>query len=1517
MNRHLKVSLTLATLSLTTVGLLTGCNSTTDLETKVDNNQAEIQGSLRDSIKKAETELATAKTELQTLVQSGDDVNAQELTKKISELTAAIEAAKKVASDADAASKAELLAAIETAKAEAESAALKSLQAAQTELEEAIVTGDLATAESISKELDVLEQAIENAKKLASDNNAALKEELLAAVEAVKKDAADAVADTIDQKTAELEQMVNAGDTAVEEKLQAQIIALNNAIEIAKLFATDASNAVKDELLDTINASKKEASDAIAKSVDNVNKELTAKIEAGELKSAEDLKAAMAEVDAVITATQKLTEDADALLLETVNDSIAQLRNEVSAEIKDAINVAIAELTVKVESGDEKSASDLAIAVKDMTDAVEAAKVFASESDATLRSDLEDSFASSLESLSNALMAKYDELVIDFNKKLDEHEIAADEALASEVAALVDLIEAAKVAAEEANAADKAEVLGAIEVAKAELLASAQTALDEAVADLNAKIQAGDVKSAEDLTAAVNAINATIESVKSMVADGDNALRLEFADTLTKAIKDAVDTAVAELNAKIDAGQEADSKALAEAAATLNAAIEAAKTFATEADAESKAELETLVSTTRLEVLEVIESKVTNLKSEIEAAMAENKTELTNKLTELENFIVATEAAFADADEALKTELKEFVVNTKSEILDSVAADLAAQKEELLAEIAAGDKANDQKISDVKVALEGKIQDLTDAIALLKQQDLDFHTKFDSLHQDLKAAIQAVDEASMHLANWNGATDSLVGKDGGLAKLKELFRAYEAKKTTYVDGDFVKVEDLYEEYWVRLIRSSDADEVVELLGKFDTLASEIRTIPDTIYDAIMEVGATIDDVEYDADKEGLDKVKFLIDEAVALGNGDVLAHILAYSDDAIDLVALYDSYVDQYNALLRKSNGQAIKDRMDALLSSPIIWSTDVDVTSTSFILQSIRTDVDVWLSDVQNALEHVDGFADTYDAFVEAEARWVALAAAKTEADLINQDIEQFTADVTESGATIHNFIHVEALKSRYQNWMDTYFSAPYDSEIGVTENYAMVDHEAYDALLVLFEQRVDSFKAAASVFANKVDAIGDVNLMSWDEINSALAEYGTLVISRDLNDFNYLFNETDTPASYYDKLVRLYAEYRNLKTEAHDAYVSVFAPVDGIVVSIYDGEKIEALMNWYATYGVKDADGNYTFDNGESGTGYILSDDLTVDTADYEAAVALRDAFETLTNAKAAEIADVEAKIDAIGTVTVARGDYIAEVYADYLALVDGQNAPDGFIAEQYKLVDGYDLYIVSNLDVLDAAREQLADLEAELEDVKRYIEAMDAKTTFTDFADFAEYEAYIVELATARQIIADFVTNNNGSDEGYLVAEYAKLDAGELAVVKYDQASRINEVADQLIADVNVTDIEDADKTYLMSVIDTVRLETLGSIDGAIDVEGVDAAVELGKTKFDHIVAGVVTYDKYVDALRADYTLDDATKADLAFKMSLSFANTLDRVIESDNIDDVILNAKFVEDELESLYSLPKYE
>ena len=1806
MNRHLKVSLTLAALSLTTVGLLTGCNDATDLEGKVDANQTELQSALRDAIKKAETELNTAKTELQTLVQAGDDANAQELNKKINELSAVIEAAKKVASDADAANKTELLAQIETAKTFAIEAAAQSLQSAKAELEEAIVTGDLATAETMAQHVATLNDAIEIASKLAADSDAALKSELLAAIEAVKKDAADAVSATIDAKTAELKKLCEEGNAAVVAELEEAVTTLGNAIEIAKTFAAESDDAMKEELLEAINASKKEATDAITKSVDSMSAELIAKIDAGDAKSAADLAAALEVINTNLEAVQKVATDADVVLEAQLKEHVADVKAELTSEIKKAVDAAVADLAAKVEAGELKSADDLAKAVADMTAATEAAKVFATDADMAVKAEMEAFVTNALNELSESFLNSYNGFVAEFDAKLSNNAAASAEALAGEVASLNALIESAKTLATEADAANKAELLDAIEAAKKDAVDTVTSALESAVADLTAKVEAGDLKNSNDLTDAMAEMVLLVDAVREAQEAGDEALRNEYkaaiatmetslmntfkealdkaiadfdskieagelatseaiADAvadltdaieavkkfavdgdavldakidevvaaakveMTDAIKTAVDAAVANMTAKLEAGElsakadldaavadltalveaaktvaadadaaleakimgviadakaevvssmeaaldaavvdltakieagelsakadldaaMADLTALVEAAKTvaadadaaleaklteaiadakaeilesmqtamdamvedfnakleagklsakadleaavadltafidtaktiaadadaaleakltdaiadakaeildsmqaamdamvedfnakleagklsakadleaavadLTALIEAAKNVAADADAELKADYEALVATTKLEILEAVDGKIADLKAEIESAMAENDATVTGKLSELETMIGAVESAFADADAALKSELETLVADTKSEILDYVTEALGAQKDELLEEIAKGDEANDAKISDVKLLLEQKVSDLNSAIELLKKQDGEFHTKLNDLQAEIRATIAAVDAANMHLQDWNAATDGIVGKDGGLVKLKELFDAYAAKKTTYVDGDFEKVEALYEEYWVRMIRVATVEDIQVVLDEFDALASDVRTIPDVIYDAIMDVGATVDDVEYDADKEGLDNVKYLLDQAVALGNMDVMAHIMSYGEESINLMALYDSYVDQYNALLRKSNGQAIKDRMDALLANPIVWSENQDTTSTYFILQSLRADVDEWLSDSQNVLENVEGFVDTYAQFVEAELRYAALTEAKAEADIINATIERLTGDVTESGATVYNFTNVEALKSRYQLWLTTYFSAPYDVEIGGDTNYAMVDHAAYDELVSLFEQRVEAFKAAASKFANAVDAIGEVNLMSWDEIDVALREYGDLVVSRDLNDFNYLFNETDTPASYYDKLVRMFAEYRTLKTEAHNAYVSAFTPVDGIVVSIYDGAKVQALIDWYEMYGVVDAEGNFTFDNGEAGTGYVLSSDLTVDTAEFEAFVQLVTDYETLVSAKEDEIAEIEAGIADIGTISLNRAEYVRGLYQDYLAFLAGTKVPDGYVADQFKVVDGDLTYMVRDVDTLMAHLETLERLEKEVAEIHKFIGEMQAAVSYTDFADDNAVADYVAQLARAREMIATFIVNNSGSDEGYVTAEeYAKLDAGEFAVVKYEKVAYVQGVTDETEAKLGWQfNLPASDVDYLVGVAEDVKEEAFAAIDASTDEEGIADAIALAESKFEKAVVSAGIYEVYYNALIADVDLDATTKDDLAFRMSLSFETTLNRVVESDNIDDVELNAKFVESELESLYALPQYE
>ena len=559
--------------------------------------------------------------------------------------------------------------------------------------------------------------------------------------------------------------------------------------------------------------------------------------------------------------------------------------------------------------------------------------------------------------------------------------------------------------------------------------------------------------------------------------------------------------------------------------------------------------------------------------------------------------------------------------------------------------------------------------------------------------------------------------------------------------------------------------------------------------------------------------------------------------------------------------------------------------------------------------------MANVDGFAETYAGFVEAELRYNALVAAKVESTTINNQMEVLYAQIVENGATLANRDALVALNNAYDRWIATYFADEYASEIDTSANYAMMNHERMTELNEFFNAKVEAFKAAAAVFADAVDEIGEVNLLSWDEINNALTEYGKLVVSKDLNDYNYMFNDqNDTPAHYYDKLVNLYAEYRTLKTAANNDYIAAFTPVDGIVVSIYDADKVAAILNWYETYGVKNTDGSFTFDNGDVGTGYILSSTLIVDAHDYAKIVELKADFDALVEAKLAETADVMAKIDAIGTVTVAREAYIASVRNAYNAWLNGANVSHEFVTGQYKINLEDDTYVIANYEVLLEAERTLADLKSELSRVHAYIGSLQAAVSYRDFVDADAKDAYCVQLANARGMIAMFIEHNNGSDEGFITeAEYAKLHAGEVATVKFDKAMYINETCNALMATFGDYNIDAADKDYLVGLTNRVRSAALANVDASTEVEAIDVAVELFNAKVNSVANAIVTYETYVNALSADGILTPEEKLDLAFRMSLSFETTLNRVADSDSVENVELNAKFVESELESLYSL----
>jgi hypothetical protein len=1550
------------------------------------------------AIDAASASLETAKKELEAAIVRGDLSTAEQLSQAVATLQEAINTAKTTAADADAALKAELIEAIEAVKKEAADAVSATIESAVAEIRAAVEAGDAQGALDLEDAVTELSTAIELAKSFALESDDALKSELLEAINASKLEATEAIANGIDAATKELEAKIAAGQ---EESVAAIKVAVDNlqlTIQAAEKLATDSDAVLREELMAAITEAQTSAVVYVDEAIDVVAALLREEIAAGDAISAEQVEKAVAEMNATIESFKSFAGEADAALEVKIDEKIATVKADLTKAFAEAYEQMAKDFEEKLATGAATSAKDLADAVESMNAVVEAAKAFASESDAALKAELEASIEKATNDAVASMKVALDTAVADLEAKVEAGNVASAEALKVESDALKALIEATKTFATDADAALKAELEANIADVKASVVANMQSVIDAAVADLEAKVEAGKVAGSEALKAEVDALKELVEAAKTFATDADAALKAELEASIEKAnielvsiMRDAIDTAVADLERKLENAtlesattlestvadlmamiDEAktmasdDNKALADemnmkfeevegriatkletaiselqksveealalrdataedltsSVAKLNDAITAAQELAAKADADIKADLEAAIATAKLELMSSVEEKLAALKEEMLEAVKNSKSDVESKLAELSETVDTLNTLYTEADAALKEEVTSMINEAKNAAIDAAAQALASAKADLEALIAQSNATNASNLASAKVELELKIaeiKELCDGLSESSATTEYVDNAIATLHESLTDAIDAVREASMQLADWNAATEGIFGVEGGFAKLDELYAVYQDKQNTYVNGDFAKVTALYNEYWVRLVRATSVEDITNILANFDEAASDIRTIPDAIYDAIMEVGESVDDVEYDADAEGLAAVRVLLEQAAALNNSEVNAAILAYGDEEINLQALYESYVDQYNALLRKSNGKGIKDRMDVVTSEAIVWDDGTAVDSIKAVLDTLRADYNTWISDTNNALANVPGFAESYAAFVEAETRYAALVAAKAQATDINNKIEAMTGKVNEFGATIANRDALDALNTSVENWIDLYFSDEYAGEIGDTVNYTMLNHDALETLNDLFDAKVAAFKEEAAKFAAAVDAIGDVTLMSWDEINAALTAYGNFVVSKDLADYNYMFNDqNDTPASYYDKLVSLYAEYRTLKASALADYNTAFEAVDGITVTIYDAEKVQGILNWYNTYGVKDADGNITFDNGEVGTGYILSSSLTVDASDYAAIVELKADYDALVEAKNDEVDALVEKIDAIGTVTFGRGDYIRSVRAAYAQYVAGTTVPTGFTAEQFAIDTTKAGYSVTNYDVLVEAETELANLERMVSNAKMFITTLEARTGYSDFTDSADRDSYDRLSKTVQGMIDQFKEANGGSLEtAFTDAEIAKVTAARLAVVKYDYTVLVNAEVERNLTFINEFKIPEVDKDVVATAMNAVKTTTANAIDEATDADAIVALKELADVKLAEMFKCVQTYDEYRSYVVFDGTLDEAAKADLELRMGLSLETTLNRVVASDNVDDVQQHAKFIREEFESLYSLPEYE
>lgn len=1268
-----------------------------------------------------------------------------------------------------------------------------------------------------------------------------------------------------------------------------------------------------EELQSSLSTAMKAAEDNLAAA----KTELEALIAAGDDASAQQLTDAVNKLNAAIENAKKAANDTNAATKAELLTSIETAKLFAIDAAGTTLLAAKEELSAAIVAGDLANVDAMTVAVSNLQAAINAASETAANADTELKNELLAALDTMKKDVAEAVELQLTAAAENLNKTVADAQAASAEQLNAAVASLNNALDLAKAFASESDSVLKKEITEQINDVKAQTSDAIKVAVETAYAELEAKINAGDQASADALASAVQLVNDAIANAKKAAIDEVNvtinATKLEVVELFNTAIEAKAE----EFQGLLNASNAANAEALKNTSNELKGLVDAAVKTGSD-------DLAAAVEALEAKMIEAVDQKLADLKAELSSNLDAEVADIQATLEAFNLSVDAAKTLFGDADAALKAELEELIASTKAEVLETAATNLANAKTELTELMNTNDVAIVEAMAAAKADLEAKIaavNELYNAMNAAGATDEELAASSAALTANLEAvnaaltdSIAAVKAASIQISDWTDATDELVKDEGGLDQLYALYAKYEVKVNTYAGNDFAKVEALYHDAWVRMVRISNVSEIEGILATFDEEASKVRTIPDVIYDAILEVAPSVDEVSYPDDKPGLDHVAELIADAMASGNTYVIDMIYSYGDAGEDLVARYEAYLEQYNTLLRKSDGTIIKNKMDELVANPLVYSNTDAIT----MMRTLRSDFDGWISDAKNALENVEGFAETYDLFVEYEARYVALSAAHAEAERLNADVLDLMVKIEESGATIMNKEALEAIEFRVEMWKTVYFSAPYAEDVN-SSNYEMLDHAKVEELQTLFAAKVEAFRIAAQKFADKVDAIGDINLLKWDEINEALTEYGVLVISRDLNDFNYLFDETSTPADYYDRLITLYTEYRNLKAEALDAFVSTNTPIADLVVDIYDRATLETALSWFDAYGVKDEAGAFVFDNGKYGSGYVLGTNMIVDADYYDYLVELKADYDILEAAKIAETADVMAKIDEIGTVTVLGADRVFTAMRAYNAWLNGANAPDGFLASQYAVDLADTTYVVENHQTLVDALDRLAYLKEQVNAIGQAIHLdLEAKDSYLDFANEDDRNAYQAQLDNIYALIDQFVADNGGSDEGMIIEENVlKLLTAQNAVNKFDAMMALEAKAESVLAGLGMLNVPAMDLDYMTGKVGYIKANALVTLDEYNDEAQIAAERDLALAKLDAVLTTATCYEQYVLALAADDTLDDDVKTKLANELAVSYEVTVNRMAETTVFDDVAQNIKFVESELESIYPLPVVE
>lgn len=292
-------------------------------------------------------------------------------------------------------------------------------------------------------------------------------------------------------------------------------------------------------------------------------------------------------------------------------------------------------------------------------------------------------------------------------------------------------------------------------------------------------------------------------------------------------------------------------------------------------------------------------------------------------------------------------------------------------------------------------------------------------------------------------------------------------------------------------------------------------------------------------------------------------------------------------------------------------------------------------------------------------------------LAEAVEDAEDINEAIANLKAAVSQSNPrdVEANWTTKEELKAAIRDWISTYFfdfyyaveegEENYEFELPETTtpdgtvNYQLINYAGFEECEAALYEIVDQYVAATRKFVTAVEAIGDVNLLSYGKIDVATAALLELRNTRGLtgeySTHNFIFKDdgealepdyTESLAVYTAK----YAAYKALVDEAYDAYMEIvggdantqsammkriaeyygYTTTDGYnyatttaknyfmsnnqtngVYPVY-GEAVDALLAWYRTYGVWDEETGEIVWDSTFYTDWSWEDDFSSDDAE-----------------------------------------------------------------------------------------------------------------------------------------------------------------------------------------------------------------------------------------------------------------------------------------------------------------------